>query len=59
MVTAAHKPTPNAARRWASWLLGLAMLSACTTVPTGAVVVPSVRSCDRNGDYEQRVACGP
>jgi hypothetical protein len=59
MVAPARTPTPNAARRWAPWLLSLAMLSACTSVPNGAVAVPGIRSCDRNGDYEQRMACSP
>jgi hypothetical protein len=59
MVAAVRKLTPNVARHLAAWLVGLALLSACTSVPTGSVVVPGVRSCDRNGDYEQRMACSP
>jgi hypothetical protein len=59
MVAAVRKPTPNVARHCAAWLAGLAMLSACTSVPNGAVAVPGIRSCDRNGDYEQRTACSP
>jgi hypothetical protein len=54
-----RKPTLNAARHCASWLLSVALLSACASAPTGAVVVPGIRSCDRNGDYEQRMACSP
>jgi hypothetical protein len=37
------------------WML---LLASCSTT-SGGFGAPGVRSCDRNGDYEQRVACEP
>jgi hypothetical protein len=36
-------------------LAGLACLAGCAS--GDATFVPNVRSCDRNGDQEQRIAC--
>ena len=35
------------------------LTTACASTPTSAPSERGVRRCDRNGDYEERMACKP
>jgi hypothetical protein len=40
------------------WLAVALWLAACSSAPTVSTE-RGVRRCDRNGDYEERMACNP